>query len=385
MALKSCETCGFSYDPDAGKCPACTYAQATTLKDRAASFGEYETAAKLFLSAGGYRDADAQAALCHAAAEDCNREAIYNQAKKRQGVDLPSWQGKADLMRSIAGYRDADELAAAYQQEADTLAAAAENDRLQKEEEQRQHAQSAHADHKRRRKFLLLGIGTATAILVIVLVVSLAIMPSLQYKKAVSLYNQTHYAAAAKAFAAVSPYKDSDAFLALSYYQLGLQAVAEGNDLAALDFFAKAGTAEDAPAQLYAAKGRLYDTAMNALESGDFATAEERFDAANDYADAKAYRHFCRAVRVWNRDPAAEANKLNLEKAAAALTPAINRYAWYCDDVNRELAAGASLTIQNNALLWEIDGVAYTVEMYALERIRLIGSGPLAGVYERQS
>ncbi len=386
MALTPCEKCGFPYDPSAGKCPACTYEQATALKARAKAFGDYETAAKLFLSAGDYKDAAAQAAECQTAAEDCNREATYHQAVKRQGVDQASWQGKADLMRSIAGYRDADVLAEEYQQKANALATEAEAALREKEEERQKTAARAHTDHKRRRTFLIIGLAAAAFVLVSVLVISIVVMPSIQYKKALALYEKADYTAAAKAFAAVAPYEDSEQYLARSYYHLGVQAATAGDDLTALEHFLKAGTAEDAPTQLLAVKERVYDTALNALKAENLAKAEELFNAADDYEDAKAYRHFCRALRVWNGDPAADSEKLNLEKAKDVLLSKIGDQCWYCESNNEEILPDAAhrFTVEKDRLLWELNGVSYTVEMYSLKSLRLIGNGPLAGLYELQ-
>jgi len=382
MALTTCETCGYSYDSAKGKCPACTYEQATALKARAASFGDFETASKLFLSVGDYKDAAEQAAQCQVAAEDCNREATYNLAVKRQGVDQMSWQGKADLMRSIAGYRDADALAEEYQAKADALAAEAANALREKEEERQKDAALAHSDHKRRRKFLLIGIAAAAVVLTAVLVVSIVVMPSIQYKKAVALYDKADYTAAAKAFAAVAPYGESERYLALSYYRLGMMAVESGDDLTAIGHLLKAGTVEDAPAQMQAAKGRLYDAAQVALQNGEIGKADDLFDAADDYEDAKAYRQFCRALRIWNGDSNADASKMNLEKAKDVLLAKLSIGTW-CRETDYEEIENPRYTVEKDKLLVEINGDTYTVEMYSLTKLRLIGSGPLAGAYEQ--
>lgn len=382
MALTPCEACGFSYDSSAGKCPACAYKQATALKARAVSFGDYETAAKLFLSAGDYKDAAAQAAACQTAAEDCNREAIYNQAIKRQGVDQTSWQGKADLMRSIAGFRDADTLAVEYQEKADVLAAEAADVLRKQEEERQKNAALANTDQKRRRRFLIIGLAVAAIVLVAVLVISLVVMPSVQYKKAIALYESGDYTAAAKAFAAVAPYEDSEQYLALSYYRLGMQAMTAGDDLTAIGHLLKAGAVEDAPAQLQVAQGRLYNAAHVALQSGDIARADDLFDAADDYEDAKAYRQFCRALRVWNGDPNADADKMNLEKAKDVLLAKLAVGVW-CRDTDGAEIIDPRYTVKKDQLLVELNGDTYTVEIYSLSKLRLIGSGPLAGQYEQ--
>ncbi len=389
MAETLCNKCGAPLDAE-GKCPACIYAQAAALESRAVSFGDFETAAKLFLSVGDFKDAAARAAVCTARAEDCNREAIYNQAVKRQGVDQTSWQGKADLMRSISGYRDADALAVEYQQKADALAAEAETARAEQEEARRADAHRAHTDHKRKRKFLLLGVGTGVAVLVIVLVVSLLILPQIQYKKARKLINEHNYLAAAEAFSAIVPYSNSEYYLGFAYYCLGMEAVEAGNDLAAVDYFTKAGNEKSAPQELQAAKARLYDTALIALRDGNLTAAYDAFNAADDYEDAKSYKHFCRAVRMWNGDESVNAEKVDLKKAEDILWKTMDGL-WYSENSEQEIAVSAAtrasstpdLTIVDNTLRFKADGVAYTVEIYSLTSCRLIGGGAYAGVYDK--
>lgn len=390
MAELLCNACGTPLDAE-GKCPACVYAQAAALESRAASFGDFETAAKLFLSVSDHRDAAQRAAACTTRAEDCNREAIYTQAVKRQGVDQTSWQGKADLMRSIAGYRDADTLAAEYQQKADALAAEAENARREKEAARQADAHRAHANHKRKRKFLVLGVSTGVAVLVVVLVVSLFILPQIQYKKARELIYAHEYLAAAEAFSAIVPYSNSEFYLAFAYFSLGMEAVEKGDDLAAVDYFTKAGNEKSAPQELQAAKARLYDAALIALRDGDFNAAQDAFNAADDYEDAKDYKHFCRALRVWNGDSTANADKVDLKKAENILWKTMDGV-WYSDNSEQEITVSAAtrtsstpdLTItENNTLLWKADGISYTVEIYSLTSCRLIGGDAYAGIYDK--
>ncbi len=389
MAETLCNKCGAPLDAE-GKCPACIYAQAAALESRAVSFGDFETAAKLFSGIGDYKDAAAHATSCAARAEECNREAIYNQAVKRQGTDQTSWQGKADLMRRIAGYRDADALAAEYQQKADILAAEAEAARIAAEEARRADAHRAHTDHKRKRKFLFLGVGTGVAVLVIVLVTSLLILPQIQYKKARKLIYAHDYLAAAEAFSAIVPYSNSEYYLGFAYYCLGMEAVEAGNDLAAVEYFTKAGNEKTAPQELQAAKARLYDTALVALRDGDFTAAYDAFNAADDYEDAKSYKHFCRAVRVWNDDETVNADKVDLKKAEDILWKTMDGL-WYSEGSEREITVSAAtrasstpdLTIVDNTLRFEAGGVSYTVEIYSLTSCRLVGGGEYAGLYDK--
>ena len=144
----------------------------------------------------------------------------------------------------------------------------------------------------------------------------------------------------------------------------------------------KAGTVEDAPAQMQAAKGRLYDIAQEALKNGEIARADDLFNAADDYEDAKAYRQFCRAMRVWSGDPNADASKMNLEKAKDVLLAKLAIGVW-CRDTDGAEITSPRYTVEKDRLLVELNGDTYTVEMYSLSRLRLIGGGPLAGQYEQ--
>lgn len=418
MASYHCEKCGrvFELTEDkGGVCPVCAtpvsvakgderpeqvtdparqaeiYDKALTLKNGAKTFGEWEKAGKLFTSIAGYKDADALAAECRAQADEANREAVYLQAKHRQGGTIEALRGKAAMMRSIAGYRDADELAAAYQQEADALAEAAAQSQKVKEEKDEAATQEVRRRDRRHRKIAIVCTAIGAAIIAVVLVISLVVLPANQYKAAVEKFTAGDYAAASEQFAGIAYYKDSTEYLQKAYYHLGLHSLQNRDLLAAEDYLDKAGDVEDAPTQLLQVRGVLYDMALTELTAGDYAAAQTHFDAVGNFEDAKKYEHFCRALRVWNGDETVDAEKLDLVKAEDIIWQVMDGL-WYSEESGMEVTIQSStrqsdtpdLTIANNMLQWKADGVTYMVKILSKTSFTLAAAdGEYNGLYEK--
>ena len=412
MASYRCEHCDRVFDLDevhGGACPSCgtsiplthqqtetvtdpekqaeTYQKAVELVARAKGFGDWEKAGKLFASIAGYKDADELAARCQEKAEEANKEAIYLQAKNRQSNTAEGLRSRAALMRSIAGYKDADQLAAAYQAEADQLAAEADRTREVKEAAQQVEKQAIHQKTRRKRKFALIAAAVAVVVIVAVLIVSLVIIPANQYEKAVKTFEAGDYTAANTLFSEIPHYKDSGEYLQKISYHLGVDAVAKGQYITAVEYFEKAGQVEDAPVQLTLAQEVLYEEGLKALNNGEFTAAQTNFDAAGSYEDAKKYKQFCRALRVWNGDED-EAKKMDVAKAEDVIWKVMDGV-WYSDDSEQELVIDIAtkktdspdLTVKDNTLQWKADGVTYTIEMTDTLTCTLKGNGPWAGTY----
>ncbi|MBO5797576.1 MAG: hypothetical protein J6R77_04420 [Clostridia bacterium] len=412
MASYRCEHCDRVFDLDevhGGVCPSCgtpvaltheenatvtdpqkqeeIYQKAAELANRATGFGDWEKAGKLFLSIAGYKNADELATACQEKAEEANKEAIYLQAKNRQSHTAEGLRNRAALMRSIAGYKDADELAAAYQAEADALAAEADRTREVKEAAQQVEKQAMNKKTRRKRKFVIAGAGLALVLIAAVLVVSLVIIPAQQYEKAVKTFETGDLAAANTLFAEIPNYKDSGEYLKKISYQLGVDAIAQGQYITAVEYLEKAGQSADALTQLAVAQEALYEEGIKCLNNGEFLTAQTNFDAAGSYEDAKKYKQFCRVMRVWNGDDE-EAKKMDLTKADDIVWKVMDGVWWSDDseqeltiDINTKSGDAPDLTIQKDRLQWTMDGVTYTIQMTDLFTFTLTGNGPWAGTY----
>ena len=412
MASYQCEKCGRVFElPDdatSGVCPACAtpvsraaeapervtdparqaevYDQAAALCASATAFGEWETAGKLFQSVGGYRDAETRAADCRERAEEARREAVYQQAKSRQGGDAARLYAKAELMRSIAGYRDADQLAADYQRQADALAA--KDEAVRQTQEQHKEAEKAQERVRTRHTRRVVGwcVAAGVAVVAVVLLSSLYLWPKHRYNVALEKYNAGDLAAASDIWAEIAPFGDTTARLQDVYYRLGREAEDKKDYRTAADYLDRAGNYEDAPAQLRQVSGVLYDTAKRELDAGQYADAQADFAAAGDYADAKAYKHYCRALRVWNGDDTVDADKLDVKKAKDVLFETLSG-TWTNEQTRKTVTfRGAELEemkAKSGRLEWTQDGVTYEVRVLAADKITLTGDGALAGNYKK--
>ncbi len=412
MASYQCEKCGrvFELPDDAtgGVCPACAtpvsraaapiervtdparqaavYDQAAALCAAATAFGEWETAGKLFESVGDYRDAETRAADCRERAEQARREAVYQQAKSRQGGDASRLYAKAELMRSIAGYRDADQLAADYQQQADALAAKDEAVRQTQEEHMEAEKAQERVRTSHTRRVVGWCVAAGVVVVAVVLLSSLYLWPKHRYNAALEKYNAGDLEAASDIWAEIAPFGDTTARLQDVYYRLGREAEGKKDYRTAADYLDRAGEYEDAPAQLRQVSGVLYDTAKRELDAGQYADAQADFAAAGDYADAKAYKHYCRALRVWNGDGTADADKLDVKKAKDVLFEALAGE-WTNEQTGKTVTFRSAeleeMKAKSSRLEWTQDGVTYEVRVLAANKMTLTGDGALAGNYKK--
>ena len=417
MTSYTCKKCGQTYSLDevhGGICPFCgeasvseskteavtdparqaaVYAQAKAAMERAGAYGEFETAGKLFRMIGDYEDAPLLAARCEARAEEIQKEDTYQQALKMQGHTPQGLQGKILLLESIAGYRNATQLADAYRSEREALLAKEAAEKQEQEAKSHAENQVAHQKNKSRRRVVVACVIAGAVILLGVLAFSLFILPANQYKKAVAQYDAGNYLAASEQFGKISTYKDSNTYLAQSYYHLGQEAVAKDDLFAAEDYFDRAddlGGCPEAAAELANVRGVLYELGLTQLDSGEYTEAQATFDALGNYEDSKAYKQFCRAIRYWNGEQNADTEKADIGKAEKVLWKMLDGV-WYGETSEKELTINAEtrdttapdLTVADNKLIYTADGVDYEVQMLSKVSMVLVGDGAFAGRYDK--
>lgn len=407
MVSVRCENCERVVSAEGGVCPYCgtpiradaatplppdpeaVYREALACRDAAAHFSDWERAGKLFASLGDFRDAADLAAACFEQAQHADREAIYRQALARQGGSAAAWRGKAELLQSIPGFRDADRLATEYLKNAEELEAADAREDAEKQiartaEQQRENVRL----RRRRRRLIAVGAAVAGA-LAAVLILFLAVIPAVQYRRARSAFDAGDWQTASVLFSGITRYRDSAAYLCQTNYQLGDIALQAEDYLAAEDYFDHAEGVAGAREKLDTVRGILYDRAHAALLAGDVASAGRDFDAIGGYRDAKSYKQFCRALRVWCGDRAEE-DKLDLKKAEDAI--------WQIADGTWISTQGAitwsaatrdaplpDLTVRDNRLYCRVGGAEYRVEFRSADSLVLLDGGDLCGLYHKKS
>ena len=202
-----------------------------------------EEALGLFRSIPGWKDADAQAAVCEKTIEELKQKAeadrkntIYNRAVAQMDKGMiPNYEQAIKLFQSIPGWKDADSLAAECQNKINAIHA---------KEEAAQLAQK----RKERRNAIIAFIAAAVLIAVICFVVNV-LVPNSNYNYAVSLMDAGKYEEAIAAFEALDGYKDSTEKQKECYYLHGTALLAKKKYPQAAVAFGVAGDYQDAATQ----------------------------------------------------------------------------------------------------------------------------------------
>lgn len=119
-----------------------------------------------------------------------------------------------------------------------------------------------------------------------ILACSLCGCDTMDYRKAISLYNAGRYDAAAELFAQIGDYEDAPQLATLSHYWAALSKMEAGKFDEALPRFEKLGDYEDAEARVAECQ---YQLALAAFEDGDLPAAEDIFLEIPDYRQTPEY------------------------------------------------------------------------------------------------
>ena len=171
------------------------YYRAANAMREANSEETYRSAVKLFRTVYGWRDANALAEQCFERAEEYRKEKIYNRATytMQNAIRKSAFQSAADLFASIPGWRDADHQAEICMQ---TI-----SEWTEKEEAERLEAGERAGRKKTRKRILKRVLLIATPVvalsLVFLIVFNTVIRPSMEIGRAKESAEQKQYRAAA--------------------------------------------------------------------------------------------------------------------------------------------------------------------------------------------
>ena len=118
------------------------------------------------------------------------------------------------------------------------------------------------------------------------LVCALTGCDELDYRKAIDLYNQRKYDAAAEAFAQLDGYEDSGNMITRSNYWAAIDLMEAGEFSSALPRFIKLGDFEDSALRVTECK---YQIALQKFEAGNYEEAQGFFEEVTDYKQAQEY------------------------------------------------------------------------------------------------
>ena len=221
----------------------------------------YRSAAEKFQTISGFQDADALAEQCLDKAEVCRKDAIYAQAHNEQIKNsIAGCEAAIRLYESISGWKDADEQIYACQRKIEEIKAKEEADRLERERQAEQKRIAAEKAAKKRKKVAAIVLPIVAVCIVIAILIPTVIIPSINYSKAVDLYNAGKYDEAITAFTALNGYKDSESQIT------------------------KCETA---------IKDQKYNAAIELYNTGKYDEAITAFEALNGYKDSETQLEKC--------------------------------------------------------------------------------------------
>ena len=271
------------------------YDNAVSARNAARDEAAYKAAAKEFRTISGFRDADTLAKQCMDDAEVCRKDAIYSSAKMQMTRErITSYEDAIKLFQSISGWKDADAQIAVCQKRIEEIKAKEEADRLEAkrkaeaerleaerkaeaerlEAERRAEAERLAAEKaaKKRKKIIAITAPIVCACIAFVIVLITVILPNGKYNNAIALMDEGKYDEAITAFEALDGYKDSKEMI----YTVAATLEKDGMLAQAAIAFEKLGDFSDAKERSFALWDRIAE--RDAVAAGFAHTVGQKSD-----------------------------------------------------------------------------------------------------------
>ena len=157
----------------------------------ASSMAAYKSAAEVFSSISGFKDADKLAEECLDKAEVCRKDAAYSSARSLMtGEKTVNYESAIKEFQKISGWKDADEQTNICRQKIEEIKTREETERLEQERKAELDRLAAEKVAKRRKKLVSIGlpiIAVSTAVIIILINV---VIPKIRYNAFASKYGQ---------------------------------------------------------------------------------------------------------------------------------------------------------------------------------------------------
>lgn len=186
------------------------YNNAVKKMKAADSESSHKSAADIFKTIPGFKDADFLVERCLERAEICRKDAVYASAKsKMTGEKAASYEEAIGVFKTISGWKDADEQIYACQKKIEEIKAKAEAERLEKERQAEIARKEAERIAKRNKKIAIITTPIVCAIIAFIIVLNTVIIPNGKYNDAIALMDAGNIVEAYEALVALDGYKDS--------------------------------------------------------------------------------------------------------------------------------------------------------------------------------
>ena len=287
------------------------YSRAMNTMNAADTEAAYKSAAEIFKTIPGFKDADVFAKQCLEKAEVCRKDLIYKAGKAQMaGKTLAGYESAIQSFRRISGWKDADEQIFACQRGIDEIKAKEAAEQLEKErkaeaeraEQERKKAltrKQAEIRKKKLKKAAVFVVLTVVVVAAVIVLTTTVFIPLAKYNAAVNLYENGKYEEAISAFEAMGGYKDSSEMVKQCKEGVNNAAYLEALKLFESEEYEKAKAAfaslenyKDSKEMIEKCKDEQndldYKKAEQLFESGKYEEAIEAFKALNGYKDSTA-------------------------------------------------------------------------------------------------
>ena len=186
------------------------YNSGTKAMNAASTESEYNSAAAIFQTIPGFKDADVLADRCLEQAESCRKDAIYRNARSAMAEDtVPAYETAIKAFCRIPGWKDADAQILACQRRIKEIKAKEEADRLEAERKAEEARIAAEKAAKERKRTIAIITPIIIACIAFVIVLTTVIIPNRKYNAAVALIEKGDVINAYESLVTLNGYKDS--------------------------------------------------------------------------------------------------------------------------------------------------------------------------------
>ncbi|MDO4177430.1 MAG: hypothetical protein Q4D99_08190, partial [Bacillota bacterium] len=191
------------------------YNSAVSAMNTANTEEAYKSAAEMFQTIPGFKDADSLAGQCLDRAEGCRKDAIYSYARMRMAGNAVSvYEEAIKAFSAISGWRDADEQICVCQRNIEEIKAKEEAERLEHERQTEEKRIAAEKAAKKRKRTIAIGAPIIVACIAFVVLLTTVIIPKQKLNKAMGLLDSGDYEAA---YALLEEIGNNDAIASSKY------------------------------------------------------------------------------------------------------------------------------------------------------------------------
>ena len=285
------------------------YNSAVKTMNTAGTEAGFKNAAETFKTISGFKDVDELADQCLLKAEECRKNAIYDEAqrymedgRKNTSADreqaMRSYQIAINTFSEILGWKDAEYQNQECRNCIEIIKTQIETARLENERQQELRRIANKKAARKRKRTITIVTPIVVACISFIIVLTTVIIPNRKYKAAVELYNAGRYEDAIAAFTALAGYKDSamqiekcETAIKDEKYVAAVELYNAGKNEDAIAVFTDLDGYKDSVSQIKKCETAINDAKYNAavalIEEGDIINAYENLIALNGYKESK--------------------------------------------------------------------------------------------------